>query len=133
MTLIKPFRALRPASGRAAEVLAPPYDVVSSAEARELAKGKPWSFLHISKPEIDLDPGTDPYDKAVYAKAAENLTLKEFRCSDLGQKCSWHYIAQTEELIVDGVAIHAREAHGIKDFTQEMKVKVENSLRPWNG
>ncbi|HEX9070530.1 MAG TPA: DUF1015 family protein [Pseudolabrys sp.] len=73
MTLIKPFRALRPTSGRAAEVLAPPYDVVSSAEARELAKGKPWSFLHISKPEIDLDPGTDPYDKAVYAKAAENL------------------------------------------------------------
>lgn len=73
MTLIKPFRALRPASGRAAEVLAPPYDVVSSAEARELAKGKPWSFLHISKPEIDLDPATHPYDKAVYAKAAENL------------------------------------------------------------
>jgi len=69
----------------------------------------------------------------VEARAAENLALKEFRCSDLGQKCSWHYIAQTEELIVDGVAVHAREAHGIKDFTQEMKVKVENSLRPWNG
>ena len=73
MPLIKPFRALRPAPGRAAEVLAPPYDVLSSAEARERAKGKPWSFLHISKPEIDLDPATDPYDKAVYAKAAENL------------------------------------------------------------
>ncbi len=69
----------------------------------------------------------------IEAKAAENLELKEFRCSDLGQKCSWHYVAQTEELIVDGVAVHAREAHGIKDFTQEMKVKVENSLRPWNG
>ena len=73
MPLIKPFRALRPAPGRAAEVLAPPYDVLSSAEARERAKGKPFSFLHISKPEIDLDPATDPYDKAVYAKAAENL------------------------------------------------------------
>ena len=73
MTLIKPFRALRPAPGRAAEVLAPPYDVLSSAEARERAKGKPWSFLHISKPEIDLDPKTDPYDHAVYAKSAENL------------------------------------------------------------
>jgi len=73
LTLIKPFRALRPAPGRAAEVLAPPYDVLSSAEARERAKGKPWSFLHISKPEIDLDPATDPYDKAVYAKANENL------------------------------------------------------------
>jgi uncharacterized protein (DUF1015 family) len=47
--------------------------VLSSAEARDRAKGKPFSFLHISKPEIDLDPATDPYDKAVYAKAAENL------------------------------------------------------------
>jgi uncharacterized protein (DUF1015 family) len=73
LTLIKPFRALRPASGRAAEVLAPPYDVLTSAEARERAKGKPWSFLHISKPEIDLDPAINPYDKAVYTKAAENL------------------------------------------------------------
>ena len=73
MTLIRPFRALRPASGRAAEVLAPPYDVLSSAEARIRAKGKPWSFLHISKPEIDLDPATDPYDRSVYAKSAENL------------------------------------------------------------
>jgi uncharacterized protein (DUF1015 family) len=71
--LIQPFRALRPAPGRAAEVLAPPYDVLSSAEARERAKGKPWSFLHISKPEIDLDPAIDPYDARVYAKAAENL------------------------------------------------------------
>ncbi len=73
MTLIKPFRALRPAPGRAAEVLAPPYDVLSSAEARQRAKGRPWSFLHVSKAEIDLNPATDPYDRAVYAKAAENL------------------------------------------------------------
>ncbi len=73
MTLIKPFRAVRPAPGRAAEVLAPPYDVLSSAEARERVQGKPWSFLHVSKAEIDLPPATDPYDPAVYAKAAENL------------------------------------------------------------
>src|SRR5438874_9521856 len=73
MTLIRPFRALRPVPTRAREVIAPPYDVLSSAEARERAKGKPWSFLHVSKPEIDLDPAIDPYDRAVYAKAAENL------------------------------------------------------------
>jgi uncharacterized protein (DUF1015 family) len=47
--------------------------VLSSAEARQRAIGKPWSFLHISKPEIDLDPSIDPYDRAVYAKAAENF------------------------------------------------------------
>ena len=73
MTLIRPFRALRPAPGRAAEVLAPPYDVLSSDEARVEARGKPWSFLHISKPEIDLAADVDPYDDAVYLKAAENL------------------------------------------------------------
>jgi uncharacterized protein (DUF1015 family) len=73
MTLIKPFRALRPVPGRAADVLAPPYDVLSSAEARDRVKGKPWSFLHVSKAEIDLDPAIDAYDRAVYAMAAENL------------------------------------------------------------
>jgi uncharacterized protein (DUF1015 family) len=73
LTLIKPFRALRPAPGRAAEALAPPYDVLSSVEARERVAGKPWSFLHVSKAEINLDPAIDPYDRAVYAKAAENL------------------------------------------------------------
>lgn len=69
----------------------------------------------------------------IAAKEAEGLVLKEFRCSDLGQKCPWHYVAQTEDLIVDGVAVHAREAHGITEFTPEMKVKVENLLRVWNG
>jgi predicted small metal-binding protein len=64
---------------------------------------------------------------------SEEPVLKEFRCSDLGQNCSWHFIAQTEELIVDGVAVHARDAHGIREFTQEMKVSVENALRPWKG
>ncbi len=74
MPLIRPFPALRPARGRAQEVIAPPYDVLDTAEARALAEGRPWSFLHISKPEIDLPPGTDPYSPEVYAKAAENLT-----------------------------------------------------------
>ena len=73
MTLIRPFRALRPVPTRAREVIAPPYDVLSSAEARARAKGKPWSFLHVSKAEIDLPEGADPYAPAVYATAAENL------------------------------------------------------------
>src|SRR5258707_11453753 len=75
MSLIRPFAGLRPAPGRAADVIAPPYDVLSSEEARTRAVGKPWSFLHISKPEIDLPTGTDPYAPQVYAKAAANLDL----------------------------------------------------------
>jgi len=73
MSLIKPFRALRPAPKHAADVAAPPYDVLNTAEARERAAGRPWSFLHISKPEIDLPENTDPYAPEVYAKGAENL------------------------------------------------------------
>jgi uncharacterized protein (DUF1015 family) len=75
MSLIRPFPALRPAPGRANEVVAPPYDVLSTSEARVRAQGKPFSFLHISKPEIDLPEGTDPYAPEVYAKAAENLKV----------------------------------------------------------
>ena len=73
MTLIRPFSGLRPVDARAAEVVAPPYDVLSSEEARVRAAGRPWSFLHISKPEIDLPEGTDPYSEEVYAQAAMNL------------------------------------------------------------
>jgi len=73
MTLIRPFAGLRPAAGRAEEVVAPPYDVLSSDEARLRARGRPWSFLHISKPEIDLPVGTDPHAAEVYKMAAENL------------------------------------------------------------
>ncbi|MCU7904237.1 MAG: DUF1015 family protein [Candidatus Thiodiazotropha sp. (ex Epidulcina cf. delphinae)] len=73
MSLIRAFPGLRPAEGRAADVAAPPYDVMNEAEAREMAQGRPWSFLHISRPEIDLPEGADPYAPQVYAKAAENL------------------------------------------------------------
>ncbi len=73
MSLIRPFAGLRPATGRAADVAAPPYDVLNSSEARARAEGRPWSFLHISKPEIDLPEGTDPYDASVYAKGKENF------------------------------------------------------------
>ncbi len=73
MPLIKPFPGLRPAPGRAADVAAPPYDVMSAAEARDMVRDRPWSFLHISRPEVDLPEGTDPYAPEVYAKARENL------------------------------------------------------------
>ena len=73
MSLIKPFAGLRPKAEFAADVVAPPYDVLNTEEARQRAEGRPHSFLHISKPEIDLSPGTDPFDARVYAKGAENL------------------------------------------------------------
>ena len=73
MPLIRPFAGLRPVPEKVEDVVAPPYDVLNSAEARERAAGRPNSFLHISKAEIDLAEDIDPYDPSVYAKAAENL------------------------------------------------------------
>ena len=73
LPLIRPFPGLRPRSEQAAAVAAPPYDVLSSEEARVRAADKPYSFLHISKAEIDLPPEVDHYAPEVYAKSAENL------------------------------------------------------------
>lgn len=71
--MIRPFTGLRPRSSDAAAVAAPPYDVLSSEEARNKAVDKPLSFLHISKAEIDLPPEIDHHAPEVYAKSAENL------------------------------------------------------------
>ena len=73
MARIEPFRGVRPRRDIARLVAAPPYDVLTSDEAREMAAGNPYSFLHIGKPEIDLPPGTDLYSDAVYAKGKENF------------------------------------------------------------
>ena len=73
MPLIRPFAGLRPRPEVAAQVIAPPYDVLSADEARARASGKPWSFLHVSRPEIDLPSYTDPYDPKVYAQGRENF------------------------------------------------------------
>lgn len=73
MAAIRPFRALRPARDAAAAVSSVPYDVVSTEEARQLATGNPLSFLHVTRSEIDLAPGTDPYSPEVYATAKARL------------------------------------------------------------
>ena len=76
MAHLHPFRALRPVPEKAAEVACVPYDVINTAEARQLAQGKPASFLHIIRPEIDLPEGLDEHEDAVYETGAKNL--KEF-------------------------------------------------------
>ena len=73
MAILKPFAALRPKPELAAQICELPYDVMSSEEARQKAANNPLSFLHVSKPEIDLPPRTDIYSPAVYAKGKENF------------------------------------------------------------
>jgi uncharacterized protein (DUF1015 family) len=73
MATIKPFAALRPKPGLAAQICELPYDVLSSDEARAIAAVKPLSFFHVSKPEVDLPLGTDAYAPEVYAGGRENF------------------------------------------------------------
>ncbi|MFX0066102.1 MAG: DUF1015 domain-containing protein [Candidatus Hermodarchaeota archaeon] len=74
MVVFRPFKAVRPANQELARKIASfPYDVINSDEAREIAKGNEYSFLHIVKPEIDLDPSVDLYDEKVYATAKANF------------------------------------------------------------
>src|SRR5258707_1213529 len=80
MAIIRPFNALRPAADHAAEVAAVPYDVVNTEEARALASGNPFSFLHVSRPEVDLPAGTPIYSDQVYAKAADNFEKLKREC-----------------------------------------------------
>jgi uncharacterized protein (DUF1015 family) len=73
MSLIQPFRAYRPKAELAACVASVPYDVVNTAEARQLADGNSYSFLHVCRPEIDLPEGIDEHEDRVYAMGAANL------------------------------------------------------------
>ncbi len=73
MATIRPFRALRPAPANAVRVASPPYDVISTVEARALARGNPDSFLRVSRPEIDLPEDCDEHDAAVYEQGKKNL------------------------------------------------------------
>ncbi|MGE5381488.1 MAG: DUF1015 domain-containing protein [Methylocystaceae bacterium] len=73
MAVVRPFQAIRPQADMADQVAALPYDVMSSEEAREMVKDNPYSFLHVDKAEIDLDPAVNLYDSQVYAQARSNL------------------------------------------------------------
>ena len=92
MATLYPFRALRPAPADAPAVAAVPYDVVSADEARELAEGNPLSFLRVSRAELELPPGTDPYADAVYERAADNFEALKKRALVLEQEpCVYFY------------------------------------------
>ena len=73
MSLTRPFRGLCPSPEYASQVAAPPYDVMSAAEARAMVEGKENSFLHVSRAEVDLPEGADQYSAAVYARSKINF------------------------------------------------------------
>ena len=92
MVQVKPFRGLRPKPDRVSDVASPPYDVLSSEEARQKVKGNPYSFLHVVKPEVDLDPSIDVHDPSVYAKGAENLNRLVDECVMIRDEKPMYYV-----------------------------------------
>jgi uncharacterized protein (DUF1015 family) len=119
-SLVRPFAALRPTAASAAAVIAPPYDVVNAEEARALAADRPQSFLHISRPEIDLPDGSSPYSDEAYAQGARNLErLVAERVLVRDKEPSFYiYRMVTHGLTQTGVAfaasVRAYEANRIK-------------------
>ena len=103
--------------------------MLSSAEARQRVQGKPWSFLHISKPEIDLDPAIDPYDKAVYAKAAENLSrtiaagvmVRDPKPCYYVYRLTWRERTQTGLAVIASLAAYAANRIRKHEFTTPVK------------
>jgi uncharacterized protein (DUF1015 family) len=91
MATLKPFRALRPKPADAPRIAAVPYDVVSTDEARTLADGNPLSFLRVSRPELELPAGADPYADAVYQRAADNFAALRAKALVLEDQSSVYF------------------------------------------
>ncbi|HIJ33929.1 MAG TPA: DUF1015 domain-containing protein, partial [Gammaproteobacteria bacterium] len=133
--LVTPIRGLRPAPQRAEEVVAPPYDVLNTAEARVRADGRPNSFLHISKPEIDLPEGTDPYDPAVYSKGAENLQrlIEDGVLMREEKPCYYIYRLRWEEHVqtglVFGSSVAAYDINRVRKHEFTRPVKEDDRVR----
>lgn len=129
MSIVKPFKAVRPSKELASKVAALPYDVMDSDEAREMVKDNPYSFLHIDKAEIDLDPSINLYDDKVYAKARSNfekfLDEKTYLRDDKNQFYIYRLVMGdiSETGIVGLASIDDYENNVIKkhEFTREAK------------
>ena len=135
MPLIKAFTGLRPVAGRADDVVAPPYDVMNEAEARAMVAGRPWSFLHISRPEVDLPEGTDPYAPEVYAKGRENLDrmIAEGILSRDAQPGYYVYRLTMGDHVQTGLmavaSVEAYDANRIKKHEFTRPVKEDDRVR----
>ena len=135
MVMLRKFKALRPKKGLEKQVASPPYDVLSSEEAREMARGNPYSFLHVIKPEIDLPEGTDLYAPEVYQKARENMEkfIREGILIQEDKPCLYIYrqVMQGREQygIVGCVSAEEYEKDLIKKHELTRKAKEEDRVK----
>jgi uncharacterized protein (DUF1015 family) len=127
MASIFPFAALRPTPQAAAAVASVPYDVVNTDEARALAAGNPLSFLHVSRAEIDLPPGTDPYSDAVYERATENFHDLRSRAPLVEEDVATFYVYELQmgEHVQTGIAA----CFSIDEYDNDL-IKKHEKTRP---
>jgi len=131
MASIKPFTALRPQQELSPQVASRPYDVLNSEEARTEAKGNPFSFLHVTKSEIDLPPGIDIHSQEVYDKAKENLQQLIANGTLLKEEKPCYYIyqlvmngrSQTGLVCVSSVEDYHKDIIKKHEFTRPEKEK----------
>jgi uncharacterized protein (DUF1015 family) len=135
MAAIFPFAALRPVPETAAAVAAPPYDVVSTEEARRLAHDNPLSFLHVSRAEIDLPAGIDPYSDQVYERASENFNDLRKRAPLVEEEAPAFYVyrlqmgSHTQTGIAACFSIDEYEAGTIKKHEKTRPDKEDDRTR----
>ena len=133
--LLAPFAGLRVAPHHADAVLAPPYDVLSTEEARAAAQGRPWSFLHVSRPEIDLPPETPPGAPALYEGAATafaRMIESGVLIRDTARRFyAWRMEAQgrAQTGLVAAASLAAYEQGAIKRHESTRPPKVEDRAR----
>ena len=127
MATIVPFKALRPQAQFAKQVASKPYDVLNTKEAKEEAQGNPYSFLHITKPEIDLAEDVNPYADEVYLKAKENLQAFMQRDVLFRENKACYYIYQ---LVMNGRSQTGLVAgSAVKDYEKDV-IKKHEFTRP---
>jgi uncharacterized protein (DUF1015 family) len=124
---IRPFKALRPLAERAAQVASVPYDVVNTEEARALAADNPLSFLHVSRPEIDLLEGTDIHSDQVYRKALENFDKLTKECPLLAEEAPSIYLYRL--IMGEHEQVGLVAACSIDEYDQDLIRKHERTRR----
>lgn len=135
MSILRPFRALRPTPETVSRVASVPYDVVDRHEAHQFAKDEPLSFLHVSRAEIDLPADVDPYDPTVYAKAAANLAGLRAHGVLVADKepCLYVYRLQMGDHVQTGVAgtfsVDEYDRDRIKKHEKTRKAKEDDRTR----
>ncbi len=127
MTVIKPFKALRPSKESASKVASVPYDVVNTEEAKQLAEGNPLSFLRVTRSEIELKENIDPYSPEVYKKAKENLQRLISQAPLTVDESEYFYLYRLE---MDGRAqIGIAATFSVDDYDNNIILKHEKTRK----